>query len=242
MKNNWLGPFRTENHSKPKMTVVAIQQPNFFPWLGYFDKIRQADVFVFLDDVDFPRSGKCMGTWTNRVRIAIQGRPAWIGAPISRYHGRRRIRDVNIAAIPKWRAKVMRTLEANYARAPRFHDAMAFLEPLINQNTDDLTDYNIAAIRTISRRLGLATQFVRQSETTVVGAATELLIGLTRSVGADTYLCGGGAEGYQKNELFAEANLVLRYQNFSVRPYGDTKLFLPGLSVIDYLMWSDEWR
>ena len=240
MKNNWLGPFRTENHSKPKMTVVAIQQPNFFPWLGYFDKIRQADVFVFLDDVDFPRTSR--GTWTNRIRIAIQGRPAWIGAPISHYRGRRRIRDVKIAAIPKWRTKLIRTLEANYARAPRFHDAMALLEPLINLNTDDLVAYNIAAIRTISRRLGLTTQFVRQSETTAVGAATELLIALTRSVGADTYLCGGGAEGYQKDELFTEANLVLRYQKFSVRPYGDTKRFLPGLSIIDYLMWSDEWR
>ena len=241
MENNWLGPCRNENHRKRKMTVVAIQQPNFFPWLGYFDKIRQAEVFVFLDDVDFPRSGKCMGTWTNRVRIAIQGRPAWIGAPISRYSGRRRIRDVKIAAIPKWRTKVIRTLGANYARAPRFHDAMALLEPLVNQNTDDLAAYNIAAIRTISRRLGLETQFVRQSETTAAGAGTELLIALARFVGADTYLCGRGAEGYQKDELFTEANLVLTYQNFGVLPYGDPKRFQPGLSVIDYLMWSDEW-
>lgn len=224
------------------MTVVAIQQPNFFPWLGYFDKIRQADVFVFLDDVDFPRSGNCMGNWTNRVRIAIQGRPAWIGAPISRYRGKRRIRDVKIAAVPKWRIKLIRTLNAHYARAPRFHETMAMLEPLVNQHTDDLAAYNIAAIRTISRRLGLTTQFIRQSETTAVGTATELLVALTRFVGADTYLCGGGAEGYQKDETFAEANLTLRYQNFRARPYGDAKRFLPGLSVIDYLMWSEEWR
>ena len=224
------------------MTVVAIQQPNFFPWLGYFDKIRQADVFVFLDDVDFPRSGNCMGTWTNRVRIAIQGRASWIGAPICRYHGRRRIKDVKIAPVPKWRHKLVRTLEANYARAPRFRDAMTMLEPLINQETDDLAAYSIEAIKTISFRLGLQAQFVRQSETTAEGAATELLVSLTRSVGADTYLCGGGAQGYQKNKLFEEADLVLRYQDFTARPYGDAERFLAGLSVIDYLMWSDEWR
>ena len=89
--------------------TCAIQQPNFFPWLGYFDKIRQADTFIFLDDVNFPRSGSGMGCWTNRVRIAVQRRPFWIGAPVSRYHGRRRIGDVRIAPDPKWRGRLMRT-------------------------------------------------------------------------------------------------------------------------------------
>ena len=222
--------------------TCAIQQPNFFPWLGYFDKIRRADIFVFLDDVDFPRSGSGMGSWTNRVRILVQGRPFWIGAPVSRYRGRRRIKEVTMAPDPKWRRKLVRTLEANYARAPRFRVAMDVLEPLINRDTDDLAAYNIEAITTISHRLGLHARFVRQSEVASTGTATRLLVSLTRAVGADTYVCGGGTEGYQKDELFAEANLALRYQNFSVRPYGDTKRFLPGLSVIDYLMWSDEWR
>ena len=226
------------------MTIVricAIHQPNFFPWLGYFDKIRHADVFVFLDDVDFPRSGSGMGSWTNRVRIAVQGRPFWVGAPVSRYGGRRRIKDVRIAPDPTWRSKLMRTLEVNYARAPMFRDAMTMLEPLINKDTDDLAAYNIEAIRTISRRLDLETRFVRQSEATAEGAATGLLVSLTRTVGADVYLCGGGVQGYQKDELFEQAGVGLRYQNFAPRPYGDARRFLPGLSVIDYLMWSDTW-
>ena len=141
----------------------------------------------------------------------------------------------------KWRRKLVRTLETNYARAPRFRVAMDVLGPLINRDTDDLAAYNIEAITTISRRLGLHARFVRQSEVESTGTATTLLVSLTRAVGADAYLCGGGAEGYQKDELFAEADLVLRNQNFAVQPYGDTKRFLPGLSVIDYLMWSDEW-
>lgn len=222
--------------------TCAIQQPNFFPWLGYFDKIRQADTFVFLDEVDFPRSGSGMGCWTNRVRIAVQGRPFWVGAPVSRYHGRRRIKEVKIAADPTWRRRLMRTLQMNYARAPRFHDAMSTLEPLITQGTDDLTAYNIEAIRTISRCLGLDTNFVRQSELPAEGTATELLVSLTWAVGASTYLCGGGAEGYQKDDRFEQAGLALRYQNFHPRPYGDKRRYLPGLSVIDYLMWSEAWR
>ena len=217
--------------------TCAIHQPNFFPWLGYFDKIRRADIFVFLDDVD---SGS--GCWTNRVRIAVQGRPLWIGAPVSRFHGRRRIKDLKIAPDKKWRGRLMRTLQANYARAPRFCDAMATLEPLINQDTDDLAAYNIEAIKTISRCLGLDTMFVRQSEVPGEGTATKLLVSLTRTAGATIYLCGGGADGYQQDELFERAGLALRYQRFVPRPYGDAQRFLPGLSIIDYLMWSEAWR
>ena len=116
------------------------------------------------------------------------------------------------------------------------------LEPLINEDTDDLATYNIGAIRTISRRLGLEAKFVRQSETTARGAATRLLVSLTRVVGADAYLCGGGMQSYQEDELFEQADIGLRYQNFAPRPYGDAERFLPGLSVIDYLMWSDGWH
>ncbi len=221
--------------------VCAIHQPNFFPWLGYFDKIRQADVFVFLDDVDFPRSGSGMGTWTNRVRIAVQGQPHWIGAPIRRYSGRRRIKDVRIAREPTWRRKFSRTLEVNYARAPRFRDAMAIIDPLINQETDDLASYNVKVITSLSNILGLEAEFVRQSELGAEGAATELLISLTRAVGANVYLCGGGAGDYQDDALFGEAGLALQYQNFAPSSYGDVRHYLPGLSVIDYLMRCETW-
>ena len=150
--------------------------------------------------------------------------------------------DIRIAPDPKWRRKLMRTLMANYSRAPRFRDAMAMLEPLINRDTDDLATYNIEAIKTISRSLGLKASFVRQSDTTAKGTATMLLVSLTQMVGADTYLCGGGAEGYQEDELFERAGLTLRYQHFAPRSYGEVQRFLPGLSVIDYLMWSEAWH
>ena len=67
--------------------VCAIHQPNFFPWLGYFEKIKRADVFVFLDHVHYPKSGNSMGSWTNRVKINISAHAKWISCPVVREHG-----------------------------------------------------------------------------------------------------------------------------------------------------------
>src|SRR4029079_18719876 len=109
------------------MALVAIHQPNFFPWLGYFDKIRQSDIFIFLDAVDYPRAGSGgMGSWVNRARIAIQGEARWVTCPVKRTQMGAPIFTVEIEDTQPWRVKLLKTLATNYARARRFADAMAF--------------------------------------------------------------------------------------------------------------------
>lgn len=217
--------------------LVAIHQPNFFPWLGYFDKIRRADAFIFLDQVDYPRAGSGgMGSWVNRVRIAIQGEARWITCPARRVPLGSPIGAVRIDDAQPWRSKILRTLDANYRRAPAFDAAMSVLSPLIETPEDNLATFNMHAIRTIATHLGIATRFVRQSELDHAGAATDLLISLVRAAGGDAYLAGGGAAGYQQDDKFGEAGVGLVMQQFTPQPYGDPARFLPGLSVIDYLM------
>lgn len=216
--------------------ICAIHQPNFFPWLGYFDKLRTADIFVFLDAVDYPKSGSGMGSWSNRVRVDIQGEARWIGCNLQRFSGALPIKDVRMSETGAWREKLLKTLQMNYRRAPNFKSAMDILEPLIMAPTDNLADFNIAAILTLSEHLEIDVKAVRQSALSATGKATQLLINLTKEVGCDTYLCGGGADGYQDDELFASSGLTLRYQNFRPEPYGNADTFIAGLSVIDYLM------
>lgn len=217
--------------------LVAIHQPNFFPWLGFFDKIRRADAFIFLDAVDYPRSGSGgMGSWTNRVRLNVQGEARWVTCPLRRVELGTPIGQVTIDDSQPWRSRLLRTLEANYRKAPHYGAAMALVEPLIRKEESNLAAFNIAAIQAIAKELGLATRFLLQSELDGAGKATDLLVSLARAAGGDSYLAGGGAAGYQQDEVFAEAGLRLVYQNFVPRPYGDPARFLPGLSVIDYLM------
>jgi hypothetical protein len=217
--------------------LVAIHQPNFFPWLGYFDKIRRADIFIFLDAVDYPRSGSGgMGSWTNRVRLNVQKEAKWVTCPVKRAALGVPINRIQIDDQQPWRPKLLRTLEANYRRAPRYSEAMAVLEPLISSTTANLAAFNITAIKTIAGVLGLTARFLCQSDLSAEGTSTELLASLVHAAGGDSYLAGGGAAGYQQDDVFSRRNIGVVYQGFSPQPYGEENQFLPGLSVIDYLM------
>lgn len=219
------------------MTIVAIHQPNFFPWLGYFDKIRRADVFVFLDAVDYPRSGSGgMGSWSNRVRINIGGAQHWLTAPVKRMPLGEPISAAQIDDAKPWRKKALKTLQGAYAKAPNHSATLDFLSPLLLRKTDNLAQYNMANIEAITHQLGIQTRFVRQSDLGQTGTATERLVNIVHAVGGTVYLSGGGAAGYQQDALFANAGIELVMQNFNPQPYGLASSFMQGLSVIDYQM------
>lgn len=221
----------------PEHRVVAIHQPNFFPWLGYFNKIARADLFLIMDNAQFPKKG---GTWLNRVRLIVNGQPAWVTMPVARaYHGLRRIDQMQLDETAKWRAKLLKSIETNYRRAPFFSDVFPLLAELINDPTNDLTKYNVSAITSLAKALRLETsKIVLGSTLNVEGNATDLLISMVKVVGGTAYLCGHGAGGYQEDGKFSDQGLQLIYQNFEhpVYPQNGVGECIPGLSIVDALM------
>jgi WbqC-like protein family len=217
--------------------LVAIHQPNFFPWLGYFDKIARADVFVLLDDVQFPKKG---GTWTNRVQLVNNGHVLWATVPVRRdYSGVRNINDIQINDAEPWRDKLLRTLQTAYAKAPHFKEVFAFVEPLVRFETDRLAELNLHALGQMCDALGLArARRVPSSGLGVTSESTQRLIDIVRRLGGSAYLCGGGAGGYQEDAQFAAAGVRLVYQAFAhpTYPQPGPGPFTPGLSVLDALM------
>lgn len=219
--------------------VVAIHQPNFFPWLGYFDKIARAGVFLVMDNVQFPRTGA--GTWINRVRLIVGGYPRWVTMPIVRaHHGLRRIDEMRINNTTPWRAKLLKTVQMNYGRAPCFDAVFPFLTKLVENPTDDLVEYNLSAIRSLATALQIDTSKFTLGSSLGVGekSGTDLLISMVKAVGGTAYLCGSGAVAYQQDDRFETEGLELIYQNFQHPTYvqANTQEFVPGLSVIDALM------
>jgi hypothetical protein len=215
-------------------TVVAIHQPNFFPWLGFFAKAAQADVFILLDHVQFP---KTKGNWGNRVQWMVGGAPRWATMPVRRdYHGVRRFDEMLTCSATAWRSDLLRTLRMNYSRAAAFSQSFPTVEPLVLNPSPHLADYNCQAILTLADRLGLGTdRFVRSSSLRCEGQATDLLVSLVRAVGGTAYLSGRGSSGYLEPEQFAAAGLELLYQSFSHPTYPQIagEAFVPGLSCLD---------
>jgi hypothetical protein len=215
--------------------TVAIHQPNFFPWLGYFDKFARSDVFILLDDVQYPKTG---ANWVNRVRLRIAGAPAWATVPVVRsYSGTRLITEMQIDDRLPWRRKFLRTVEANYRRAAHFEDVFPVIEDLIAWPGTSMADFNVHAILVIAERLTLdPARAVRSSSLQASGSATDRLISLVQAVGGATYLCGGGADGYQEDEKFAAAGLHLQFQEFQHPRYPQGAFeFVAGLSILDAL-------
>lgn len=216
--------------------IAACHQPNFFPWLGYFHKIRWSDTFVFLDDVLLQ---KTRGSVTNRVAIAVAGKQDWASAPLDRsYSGNLEIRNVRFAAEDRWRDKLVSTLKMHYAKAPHFRALEEPVLALVKNPEPHLGAYNMHAIQALAKMLGLGAAMVRSSSYEVGSTSTLRLVDLVQKVGARTYLAGGGAKAYQQDELFAERGLGVLYQGFTPPAYArGAQPVMPGLSVLDALFW-----
>lgn len=216
--------------------VVAIHQPNFLPWLGYFAKIAKADVFVFLDDAQFPKKG---GTWINRVKILDKGAAHWVTAPVDRaYSGTRAICHMQFSNGQNWRDKTISALTTAYGRSPFFNELMPHIEPLVRNEDEGIAEHNINAVRALVELIGLnEPEFVRSSHLNCDSFGTDRLIDITKKNQGSIYLCGNGADGYQDDALFSKMGIKLRYNNFLCEPYQQvrTQGFVPRLSVIDAL-------
>jgi|SRR3990167_4214658 len=217
--------------------TVAIHQPNFFPWLGYFAKIVRSDYFVFFDDVQFPKTG---GSWSNRVKLLVNGEARWVTAAIDRnYHGTRTIREMSFQTNNPWREKALKNIELNYRRHPYYRQTMELITPLLLNPETNIAEYNIQAITAVVYHLGLDTdKLIRSSSLSHKGRSNELLCSITQLLGGKTYMCGGGADGYQDESVFVAAGIDLIHQDFQhpIYPQMASNDFLAGLSIIDALM------
>ena len=220
--------------------LVAIHQPNFFPWLGYFSKAVRADVFIVLDDVQFARTGA--GTWSNRVRVLINGEPSWITMPIRRPHqleGLQRYDQIRVDNTQRWREKLLRTIQVHYRRAASFDEVFPAIEPLVMHPAESLVEYNLFVTSCIARRLYIDPErWVLASTLHATATGTARLIELVRAADGTAYLSGDGAGGYQDDDAFASAGLGLVRQHFAHPVYDQRsgRPFVEGMSCIDALM------
>jgi hypothetical protein len=214
--------------------VVAIHQPNLFPWLGFFHKLASSDVFILLDTVKFSR-----GQRINRTEILADGKATRLTAPVRRVeHGEPVIADAVIDDSRPWRRKAMRTVDLAYRGAPGFVETVELVEPTLFDETSRLATLNERGIRRIKDALGIARpRLVRATDIDVEGAGSDLLARLVEAVGGTTYLSGAGAGGYLEEGPFRRRGIHVQIQRFEHPDYPQrSPEALRGLSVIDAMM------
>lgn len=213
------------------MTTVAIHQPQYLPWLPYFAKIEQADVFVWLDDTQYEKNGLQN---RNMVRVGDQSR--WLTVPVRARLGESLL-DVRTAD-EVWRRKHSDSLRQSYPASRALVDDLA---STLREAGDRLVDISLASTRWLMLALDISTPCVRASTLCVPGRGVERLVAICAAVGADRYLSGNGARAYQTASDFAPAGVRLSYQRYEARPYGQARSgFVPDLSALDLVLCQRE--
>jgi hypothetical protein len=214
--------------------IIAIHQPNYIPWLGYFDKMQKADIFVYLDDVQYVK-----GTVANRNYVkGQQGKTVLLSVPVKLSDGAfQHYNQIGIDYSQNWMQKHLNQIKNAYYHSPRFHEIYPEFEQLIKIRYPNLAELNITLIDWMKKKLEIQTKTVRSSELAIiVEEKNERNLAICKKFDATLYLSGKGAESYNDPILFERNGIHLKVNHFKLTEYsqlhGD---FLENLSGLDYL-------
>lgn len=222
---------------------IAIMQPYIFPYLGYFQLVNAVDEFVFYDDVNFIKQG-----WVNRNQILVNQKSFMFSVPIKNISSFSKICDTEIdeRAFDKWRAKFLRTLSQSYKKAEYFSVVFPLIEDVLSVEPFSISMLAEKSIISIASYLDIPTKFSRSSESFSESQymdKAERLTYICKTMDATRYINAiGGQEIYSKSD-FDKAEIELSFLRYNLpcyKQYADT--FIPGLSMIDVLMFNDKAR
>jgi hypothetical protein len=232
---------------------LAIMQPYFFPYLGYFQLIAAVDRFILYENVNYMTK-----KWMNRNRILLIGKgDIYINAPIAKKSVNKKIYEIKIDNSDKnWRHRILRTIRYNYQKSVYFSEVYDLLTGLLLQETDSLHHFNCRSIAGIAGYIGVDTEILSENsrylsleedlcrkystENTDFNSCdkkTERIIGICKNENAGTYINAiNGMSLYDKDYFKSQSiNLLfLKTFNISYRQFSQT--FIPDLSIIDVLM------
>lgn len=211
---------------------ITIHQPEHLPWLGFFHKMAQADLFVILDTVQFEKNN-----WQNRNKlIDREGSPFWVTVPVNiKGHLESTINDIRIDNNQAWQRKYWGRVQASYCRHPYFQLYANQLESILYHSYERLVDLNLALIDFFRTALNIITPLMKASELCVTGKRSDLLLDICLKTNATSYLSGPSGKDYLNRDVFKEHNVDLNFHDFS-HPTYEAPHFVPYLSTIDLIM------
>ncbi|GAB2773487.1 WbqC family protein [Rhabdobacter roseus] len=217
--------------------TIAIMQPYFLPYLGYFQLIKAVDKFVIYDDVNFINRG-----WINRNNLLVGGQAHLFTVPLKEASQNKLIREIELAEGDAWRKKLLKTIQQAYQKAPNYSTVFPILEEIVHFNAQSIAELAVYALQKINFHLGISTEIISSSTYYQNSSlkAQERILDICRQEGAQTYINPiGGMELYNKS-TFDEQKIQLYFIKSTLTPYPQFKnAFVPWLSIVDVLMFNE---
>jgi len=213
---------------------IAIMQPYFFPYLGYWQLMQAADEFVAFDDVNYIKRG-----WINRNRILVNGKPSYFTIPVLAISQNRKINDHQIASGSEWRTNLMKTLQHAYSKAPFYEETLDLVRGILFFPEDNLSKFLVHQLDSVAAYLDIDVKISHASERfhNQEMKGVERIIDMAKHARASMYINPPGARDMYEQDRFASQGLDLRILVPELREYPQRYPgFEPNLSLIDLLM------
>lgn len=214
--------------------TVTIHQPEFLPWLGFWDKARASDVLVLLDSVPFRKN---YFQNRNKARTDSPEGWTWLTVPVLlKGHSGALIRDVAVNPVGDWRRKILGTVEQNYRKAPCFDEAYPGFKAVLEAPAERVSELNCALIAWMAPYFGVTARQVRSSSLPAEGASSDLILSLCRATGAGSYLSGISGRDYLNLPSFEAAGIPVLFQEFRHPVYAQLRQpFMPCMSGLELI-------
>jgi len=210
--------------------IVYVHQPEYFPWVGFFDKLSQCDLFVVLDNVQFERN-----SFQNRNRIRVPIGWRWLTVPVTRGFPQS-ICDVQISG-SEWAKDHERLIEMHLSKAAHFGDYFQTIARLLSPRYRMLEDLTLDSITCAADILGIRVPILKSSTLKAQGSSQQLLINICKEVGADTYLAGTGGRNYMDEDEFERNAIKVKWHQYNHPIYQQVyPSFQSHMSVIDLIL------
>jgi hypothetical protein len=213
--------------------LLSAHQPAYLPWLGYFEKIVRADVFVFLDTVQFEKN-----SFINRNKVKTPQGPQWLTIPVkTKGHIKTTLRETLIDDAQPWRTKHLKSIESQYRRATHFKECFPKIEALLLTPELNLAELCWQQLQFWLAEFEIETPVCRSSDLPVASKKSDLVIDLCTHFGATCYLSGALGRNYLNEDLFAASGIEVGYQDFLHPVYPQLwGAFEPNMGIVDVWM------
>jgi hypothetical protein len=217
---------------------LAIMQPYFMPYIGYFQLIASVDKFVVYDDVSFIKGG-----WINRNNIKVQGQAKLITIPLQNGNSGVPIREVLIAGKKEyWSKKFLRTVAESYSKAPYFEQIYPIFQEWISSKDESISQLNVRIIEDICSYLSLDIEIEKSSGiySNADLSSVARVLDICKIEGATHYINAIGGRELYSHETFQREQIKLSFLQPVLNSYAQGKgAFIKGLSILDVLMFND---